>query len=168
MNFRFFPFLLLCSSLLVVEMPTVSAADVIDIGSRRELFADNFLIGKLTGDTRQVLHQPEPKEVALVTGKPWEGNVSAYFTFLQDGDEFRAYYRGAHYDTAKKVMTHREVTCVATSHDGIHWTKPELDIYDFNGSKKNNIVWDGIGTHCFTPFFKFRNLSICCLCSSVK
>jgi hypothetical protein len=23
---------------------------------------------------------------------------------------------------------------------------------EFNGSKKNNIIWDGIGSHCFTPF----------------
>lgn len=152
MNFRFFRLLLLCSCLLVVDMPRVLSADTIDIGSRRELFVDSFLIGKLTGDARQVLHQPEPKEMVLATGEPWEGNVSAYFTFLQDGDEFRAYYRGAHYDTVKKVMTHREVTCVATSRDGIHWTKPELNIYDFEGSKKNNICWDGIGTHCFTPF----------------
>ena len=148
-------FLFVLTVLLFSNLPEpglVQAADAVDIGSRRELFADDVLIEKLTGSARQVLQQPEPKEMVLVTGKPWEGNVSAYFTFLQDGDEFRAYYRGAHYDTVKKVMTHREVTCVATSRDGIHWKKPELDIYDFAGSRKNNIVWDGIGTHCFVPF----------------
>ena len=30
--------------------------------------------------------------------------------------------------------------CYATSKDGIKWTKPELGLIDFNGSKKNNIV----------------------------
>jgi len=148
-------FLFVLTVLLFSNLPEpglVQAADAVDIGSRRELFADDVLIEKLTGSARQVIQQPEPKEMVLVTGKPWEGNVSAYFTFLQDGDEFRAYYRGAHYDTVKKVMTHREVTCVATSRDGIHWKKPELDIYDFAGSRKNNIVWDGIGTHCFVLF----------------
>jgi len=30
--------------------------------------------------------------------------------------------------------------CYATSKDGIKWTKPELGVIDFNGSKKNNIV----------------------------
>jgi len=30
--------------------------------------------------------------------------------------------------------------CYATSKDGIHWEKPELDIIDFSGSKENNIV----------------------------
>ncbi|MDE0735643.1 MAG: hypothetical protein OSB47_07460 [Pirellulaceae bacterium] len=151
---RFCPLFILAAMLIsnLPEPGLVQAADAINIGSRRELFADDLLIEKLAGSARQVLQQPEPKEMVLVTGEPWEGNVSAYFTFLQDGDEFRAYYRGAHYDTVKKVMTHREVTCVALSRDGIHWTKPKLNIYDFEGSKKNNIVWDGIGTHCFVPF----------------
>jgi hypothetical protein len=44
------------------------------------------------------------------------------------------------------------VACYAESKDGIHWTKPELGLFEFNGSKQNNIVWDSEGTHCFTPF----------------
>ena len=51
-----------------------------------------------------------------------------------------------------KKAAHREVTCYAESRDGIHWTKPELGLFEFNGSKQNNIVWDGPGTHNFTPF----------------
>ena len=30
--------------------------------------------------------------------------------------------------------------CYATSKDGIKWTKPQLGLIDYNGSKKNNIV----------------------------
>jgi hypothetical protein len=33
--------------------------------------------------------------------------------------------------------------CYATSKDGIHWVKPELGLVEYNGSKKNNIVWRG-------------------------
>ena len=62
------------------------------------------------------------------------------------------YYRGSHYDEASKKATHREVACYAESNDGIHWTKPNLGLFEFNGSKQNNIIWDGEGTHCFTPF----------------
>ena len=32
------------------------------------------------------------------------------------------------------------------------WTRPELGLVEFDGSKKNNIVWDGLGSHNFTPF----------------
>ena len=130
----------------------VSAAEPIKIGNDLQLFWDDALIESKTGDIAFVLQRPEPKEMILSTDESWEGNVSAYFTFLQDAAEYRAYYRGAHYDTVKKVMTHREVTCVAISKDGIHWKKPKLGIVDFEGSTANNIVWDGIGTHCFAPF----------------
>ena len=44
------------------------------------------------------------------------------------------------------------MTCYAESKDGIHWTKPDLGLFEFDGSKKNNIVWDGPGAHNFTPF----------------
>ncbi len=32
------------------------------------------------------------------------------------------------------------------------WEKPELGLFEFNGSKQNNIIWTGPGTHNFTPF----------------
>lgn len=141
------------SSLLMLTMTSAAFADdVIDIGSRRELFADDFLIGKLSGDVTQKLHQPTPHDVVLVTGEPWEGNTCAYYSIFQDGDLFRMYYRGSHWDEVAKKATHPEVTCYAESKDGINWIKPKLGLFEFNGSKDNNIVWDGLGTHCFTPF----------------
>ncbi len=124
----------------------------IDIGSHRELFVDAHLIERLSGSAKQHLHQPEAKEVVLTTDAPWEGNTSAYFTVFRDGDRFRMYYRGSHYDTETKKATHREVTCYAESKDGIHWTKPKLGFFEFEGSKANNIVLDGIGAHCFAAF----------------
>ncbi len=129
-----------------------SAAEPIDIDSRLELFVDHYLIDQLTGDAKLQLHKPAPQEVVLVTDKPWEGNTCAYYTIFQDGDLYRMYYRGSHYDEKTRRATHQQVTCYAESKDGIHWTKPELGLFEFKGSKNNNIVWDGIGTHCFTPF----------------
>lgn len=136
-----------CSSVVSAQ-----SAEPADIGSQRELFADNFLIGELSGDAAQHLHQPEPCEVVLTTNAPWEGNTSAYYTIFQDGDLYRMYYRGSHYDTETKKATHREVTCYAESTDGIHWTKPKLGLFEFDGSKENNIVLDRLGTHCFAAF----------------
>ena len=138
--------------LLTILVAPAIAADRIDIGSRRELFVDHHLIDKLEGDAKLQLHRPEPKEVVLVTDKPWEGNTCAYYTIFRDGDICRMYYRGSHYDTETQRPTHREVTCYAESKDGIHWTKPNLGLFEFEGSKENNIVWDGIGTHCFVAF----------------
>jgi hypothetical protein len=128
-----------------------SNAPVRDIGSRRELFVDDWLIERLDGAALRA-HRPEPAEVVLTCDAPWEGNTSAYFTLFADGDRFRMYYRGSHWDEEQKKAAHPEFTCYAESRDGIHWTKPSLGLFEYGGSKDNNIVWAGEGTHCFTPF----------------
>jgi len=138
---------------LLLGLPcVVTVATPIEIGDRLELFVDNHVIHEITGEAELHLHKPVPKEVVLVTDRPWEGNTSAYYTLFSDGDLFRMYYRGSHYDVNTKKTTHPEVACYAESADGIHWTKPELGVIEFEGSKANSIVWTGEGSHNFTPF----------------
>ncbi|MCA9173084.1 MAG: hypothetical protein KDB14_01155 [Planctomycetales bacterium] len=139
--------------LLILFTPPlgVEATDAVDVGNRRELFVDDYLIANITGDVRQQLMRPEPAEVVLVTDEPWEGNTSGYYSLFQDGETYRMIYRGWQHDPQKKAE-HKEVTCYAESKDGIHWTKPRLGLFEWNGSKDNNIVWLGPGTHNFTAF----------------
>ena len=42
----------------------------IDIGSRREVFVDDYLIDRIE-KARRVLHHPTPREISLVRNKPW-------------------------------------------------------------------------------------------------
>jgi len=146
--------LILCSFAVVFLASIAAANEVVDIGSGRELFVDDHLIDKLSGKAQLRLHRPEPREVTLVTDQPWEGNAVNYVTVFRDGDRYRMYYRGADevYTPDSYKATHREVYCYAESKDGIHWTRPDLGLFEFNGSKKNNIVRDGLGGHNFTPF----------------
>jgi hypothetical protein len=145
------PSRLLLGIYLLIGSSTAFAADApIDIGDRRELFVDDYLIEKTTGDVTHHLHKPEPKEVVLTTNAPWEGNTSAYFTIFQDGDRYRMYYRGLHHEG--KTQKHPAVVCYAESRDGIHWERPNLGLYAFNGSKRNNIILDDFGTHNFVAF----------------
>lgn len=127
---------------------------LVDIGSRRELFVDQHLIADMSGAAALRLQQPVAREVAVVHDAPWEGNTCAYHTVFQDGGIYRMYYRGSHYPKTADQMKqdHPQLTCYAESHDGIVWTKPQLGLYDFNGSKDNNIVWMGEGCHNFAPF----------------
>jgi hypothetical protein len=122
-----------------------------DIGSNLQLFVDDWLIAKMEGLSLQ-LHHPIPEEIVITFDKPWEGNSSAYVTVFEDDGIFRMYYRGSAHDPKTYEAKHPEFTCYAESKDGIHWVKPELGLFEFQGSKKNNIVWQGIGTHNFTPF----------------
>lgn len=132
----------------------VAAQDqpLVDVGTRLELFFDSYLLRELGPGLRRKIHEPTPREVVLVTDQPWEGNTCAYYTILQDEDRYRLYYRGSHYDTTTKKAAHPEVACYAESEDGVNWTRPELGIAEWEGSKKNNIILDGIGTHCFVAF----------------
>jgi hypothetical protein len=127
------------------------AGEAIPIGNRRELFVDDFLIDQLVGAELR-LHKPAPRDVAIVCDAPWEGNTSAYYTLFQDGGLFRMYYRGLHFDERTKKSAHPEFTCYAESRDGITFTKPKLGLFEFNGSKDNNITRAGEGSHNFAPF----------------
>jgi len=42
-----------------------------------------------------------------------------------------------------------DLTCYAESDDGLTWTKPNLGIFEFDGSRDNNIVWDLHGASVF-------------------
>jgi hypothetical protein len=149
---RLFQPVLICFLLAAAHSRAASIPDAVELDNRLEIFADDFLIDQLSGDAQHILVQPEPQEVVLVTNAPWEGNTSAYYTLFQDGDRYRMYYRGSHFNQETGRATHPEFTCYAESSDGIHWSKPNLGLFEFQGSKENNIVWSGPGTHNFTPF----------------
>lgn len=139
-------------ALLVLVGGMAHAQQPVAIGDRLELFVDRHLVEQITGGASLHLHQPEPQDAVLVTDKPWEGNTCAYYTIFRDGELFRMYYRGSHADEKTRKSLHPEVACYAESKDGVNWTKPELGLFEWEGSKKNNIVWNGLGTHNFTPF----------------
>jgi hypothetical protein len=130
------------STILLVLSAVAQSAEPIDIGSRRELFVDHYLIERLDG-VRLQLHRPLRREVVFRSDAPWEGNGSAYQSVFQDGDRFRIYYRGGHHPNSKAHKTNPspwETLCLAESKDGIHWTRPELGIVEFQGSTKNNLI----------------------------
>jgi len=137
---------------LTTKMSTAASNEPpLALGSRVEMFVDNRLLD--TNRTRGVslqLQTPLRREVVLTTDKPWEGSASAYFTVFHDGARIRLYYRGfvpPHGDGSDQ-----QVTCYAESEDGIKFTRPNLGLYEFQGSKENNIVYRGVEAHNFAPF----------------
>ena len=121
---------------------TALADEPIDIGSRRELMVDDYLIDSMSDSLRLQLHKPVRRNVALVTDAAWEGNACAYSSLFHDGSKFRMYYTANHYvnrDGRIEEPRGRRL-CYAESMDGIHFSKPDLGLVEFAGSKKNNIV----------------------------
>jgi len=125
---------------------TAGAKAPFDIAGRRELFIDSAMVDRMDGGAQRVFHRPVPREVVIEFDRPWEGQTSGTATVFQDGDRYRMYYRGGG-DAERE-----EFACYAESRDGIHWTKPNLGLFEFKGSKENNIVWKGVAVSCWVPF----------------
>lgn len=127
----------------------------IELGSRLELFADHFLIDKLTG-VNLSLERPRDEGIVLRFDKPWEGRFCGYATILHDGPRYRFYYRGM--PASGSDGSTGEVTCVAESKDGISWTKPELGLFEVHGTKANNVILAGLApfSHNFCPMLDTR------------
>jgi hypothetical protein len=135
------------ASLARADEPAGAAA--VDIGTRRELFVDRFLIDRLENASLH-LHEPRP---APPTPEPAD-NLE-YGTIIKDGDLFRLYTRDGR--GAKKDGDPLEVTRYCESRDGIHWIKPKLGLCEIDGSKDNNVILhDPPLCHNFAPFLDRR------------
>lgn len=134
--------------LLGVAPAFLGAADPLDIGSRWELFVDEYLVAQKRGVALK-LHEPAKREVVLTTDQPWEGPTCAYFSAVQEGGKVRLYYRGS---AGGSDHSEDQVTCVVESSDGIHFTRPKLGLIEAGGTKDNNVIWRGVESHNFAVF----------------
>jgi len=138
----------------VLVWRAVSLADPIDIGARRELFVDKYLIDRLDGAALK-LHSPQPANVALQLDRPWEGPYCGYFTVMKVGPVYRMYYRGL---PVLQDATEQETTCYAESDDGITWSRPDLSLFEVHGTRENNVILHGHApvSHNFSPFLDVK------------
>lgn len=104
-------------------------------------------------DLQHRLHEPMRREVVLTLDRPWEGIMSGYGCVMRDEamGEFRMFYRGG------GDIDPPEVTCIATSPDGIVWERPALSLFSIDGITTNNVVWTAARpsygeSHNFSPF----------------
>jgi len=145
--------LLITSFLLITSLPALCGEkdQVVDIGSRLELFIDHFLIEKLN-NSQLILHEPKDEGRVLLFDNSWEGPFCAYATIIKEGARYRLYYRGN--PQAGKDGSAIETTCYAESDDGIHWEKPDLGIYEISGTYNNNVILANNApySHNFSPF----------------
>jgi hypothetical protein len=107
-----------------------------------ELLLDDHILARSTGFDR-VIHHPRARGVALPADKPWEssGIQPLYVERRADGS-FILFYNAMWWDidrageiksqSMRNDRPHQVFSAIgmATSEDGIHWTKPNLGLID--------------------------------------
>ncbi len=113
-------------------------------------FVDDAVVAARRGVVRQTHAGKKLPKPVLEPDRPWEGlRTYIYGTVHYDAPsrQFRMWYMsrlgpGQKQRAPGTRTEHGDFVNYATSNDGVHWTKPELGIQEFDGSTKNNIVFD--------------------------
>ena len=115
-------------AILVLIAPAFWGDDTVrDIGSRREIFVDGYLIERLDGTQRR-LQTPQAAEVSVGQEQIGGLNFDTGYAVVKDGDVYRMFYNAS----ARMAL--------AESLDGIHWTLPSIGLVEFEGSRNNNLI----------------------------
>ncbi len=106
-------------------------------GPWRRLFLDAATVEAQGGLTR-VFHSAVKAAVhpVIKADRPWElGRANSgpyvYGTVIPEGEQLRMWYQ---------VLNRGNHVCYAESRDGVTWTKPDLGLIEYEGSKANNLV----------------------------
>ena len=117
------------------------------VAPRTLLFVDDHDILYRPGTARrlQPLDRCPQNPVLPARDKPWEINIGWVGNAYDPATgRYQLWYQTFTGPFAHK-RTHRCLVCYAESTDGIHWTKPDLDLFDYNGVSPTNIVMIGNG-----------------------
>jgi hypothetical protein len=104
------------------------------VGSEKQLFLDGrFIASSRNVDLR--MNPPAKLGPVLRPERPWEDkSIGFCASVIEHEGVFRLFYRADSHEKGASV-------CLATSTDGIAWQRPTLGLYEFGGSKDNNIVF---------------------------
>lgn len=134
----------------------------INISTRLELFWDNFLMDASLTTAALKNFSPVKREKVFTCGMPWEGDGCDYFNLFHDDGLYRMYYLAWSATRGGQVIRDPDVrVCYAESADGLTWTKPDLGICEYEGSRDNNIILDR-NTQKFDNFYVFRDTNPNC------
>ncbi len=85
-------------------------------------------ISEAPEDVRLSVQPATITDPVLILDRPWEGSSPGYVTVRHVEGKYRMWYG------CKGGLAY------ADSEDGFHWTKPGLNLVDYEGSKANNLV----------------------------
>lgn len=140
----------------------------LDVGKSKQLLFDDALTEEKAGFTLTMNPAIRTDEPVLLADRPWEVeglHGDSNLTVMEDEGLYNLWYvanaplpppqqrkgrksklsladtKGLGSKTLLDYLSHAlYMLCYASSKDGIHWEKPNLGIYEHEGSKKNNIL----------------------------
>src|SRR6185312_5384404 len=121
--------LFLCFCFAVAQVVRAEAFEPasIEVGRRKQLFLDDYLIAS-AGNVSRRIHPAEKSKFNPVIRQtePWEDPFNIlYGSVIRDGGQYKMWYKSG------------PGVSYAVSDDGIHWVKPPLDLVPINGAKTN-------------------------------
>ena len=108
------------------------------------LSADDTWLESAEG-MRRIVEPPRKRQSPVIVSEaPWEQNPYLFGSVLYDqkDQKFKMWYMS--YNRGRPVKL-RTPILYAESDDGLKWTKPRLNLFDFEGDIGNNIVLLGLG-----------------------
>lgn len=148
------PRLLSVGLLLVAQGTAVGQSssfpeEPVRIGTRSQFFIDDHIV-----DNRFALKYKREAVVRVFHApqkhakNPLIAGDGGYVCVRRDpaSGRFRMWYQVSRprRDTAGKRTGSEYAIAYAESKDGIHWKRPRLGLFEWNGNKQNNVVWRGI------------------------
>ena len=120
----------------------------IDIGKRREVLWDDYLVDAENTTAKLTMHRPDKKEVMYSHDDIWQVCGAGYVHYIYLDGTYYVYYKTCIPCADRKELTKdfnkdRSVLnalCVMTGKDMNHLTCPNLGLCEYDGSKDNNIV----------------------------
>jgi hypothetical protein len=121
-----------------IQVPAPSTAR-----GKHVMFLDLWEVAALSG-VEQVVEpmEKDPRNPLMKHGETGafdEAEANFQGTILKEADKYRMWYTGS---PTFALLSGQDSACgYAESSDGVRWTKPDLGLHEFNGSKHNNICY---------------------------
>jgi len=134
---------------ILVSVPTV-AQTPIEVSTEPQFFVDALLFSESANIALRLHPARKTGEHNLERDRPWESATLNWFTVMADdaytvtpGAKYRMWYEC--YDIEGWPTGDDTSFCYAESADGIHWVKPKLSLFEYQGEKTNNILFRMLG-----------------------
>lgn len=140
---------LLAATVVAGEPAGGGPGGLYDVAQERQLLIDEAFF-QPASHVRLRLHPARKTgEKNLRPQWPWESATLNWFNVMEDPGvidrqaRYRMWYEC--YDVAGWNSGDDTAFCYSESRDGIHWSKPALGLFEYHGSRQNNILFRQIG-----------------------